>query len=92
MIRCSPRAVELLRRSSRRPSDSTPARASGWFRSDGGVRFELTDAPSPATRSSGTRRIHLFVAAGLSGIVDVDDPHDRLVLLPDPGGPGGSGR
>ena len=86
--------MELLRRSSEAAQRfDTRARVRLVPGSDGGVRFELTDAPEPGDEIVGHEAgFTLFVAAGLSGIVDVADPHDRLVLLPDPGGPGGSGR
>lgn len=50
---------------------------------DAGVRFELVDAPV-----SGDEVIEhdagftLFVEAGLTGTVDAEEPHDRLVLRP----------
>ena len=51
-------------------------------RSDGGVSFTLTDEPG-----DGDERIHgngfeLLVERGLEGIVDVVEPHDRLILRP----------
>ena len=48
------------------------------------MRFELTDEPEPSDdvveHEAG---FTLFVAPGLSGLVDVAEPHDRLVLVPD---------
>ncbi len=83
MITCSPRAVGLLRtaeQAARRFNPDARVRLVG----DGtGVRFELTDGPEPGDdvleHEAG---FTLFVASGLSGTVDVADPHDRLVLIP----------
>jgi hypothetical protein len=56
-------------------------------RSDGGVRFELTDV----SRDTDVAIEHpsgftLFAESGLEGTVDVEEPHDRLILRP-PGDP-----
>ena len=57
-----------------------------------GVRFELTDEPEPTDvvveHEAG---FTLFVAHGLSGLVDVAEPHDRLVLVPDDEDAAGAG-
>lgn len=54
----------------------------------GGVRFELADTPSPGDEVvEHEGGFTLFVAAGLSGTVDVVDPHDRLVLIAEPSDP-----
>lgn len=49
-----------------------------------GVRFELVDEPEPGDglveHEAG---FTLVVAPGLSGTIDVVEPHDTLVLVPD---------
>jgi hypothetical protein len=57
------------------------------LREGAGVRFELTDEPGPADRViDHPRGFTLFVEGGLEGVVDVVEPHDRLILRP-PGDP-----
>jgi hypothetical protein len=56
----------------------------------GGVRFELTDGQEPGDAVvEHEAGFTLFVATGLSGTVDVADPHDQLVLVPAEGARGG---
>jgi hypothetical protein len=53
------------------------------LREAAGVRFELTDEPEPTDRViDHPRGFTLFVESGLEGIVDVVEPHDRLILRP----------
>jgi hypothetical protein len=84
MITCSPRAAGLLRTAEQAARRFNPdARVRLVDDGIGGVRFELTDGPEPGDdvleHEAG---FTLFVASGLSGTVDVADPHDRLVLIP----------
>jgi hypothetical protein len=83
MIRCSARAVELLRRSSEAARRFDPdANVRLVPETAGGVRFELAHAPTPGDEIvEHEAGFTLFVASGLSGTVDVTDPHDRLVLI-----------
>ena len=80
MIGFTERAIEIIARSdaaARRFNPDARVRLSA----DGGdVRFELTDAPVPTDDVVERDGFTLFVAAGLEGIVDVVEPHDRLVL------------
>ena len=90
MIRCSATAVGLLRRAEqaarRFNSDARIRLVPEPGAEPGGVRFELTDEPEPTDdvveHEAG---FTMFVAAGLSGLVDVAEPHDRLVLVRDDG-------
>ena len=51
-----------------------------------GVRFELTDEPDATDTVVERDGFTLFAQAGLEGVVDVVEPHDRLILRP-PGDP-----
>ena len=84
MITCSPRAVGLLRTAEQAARRFNPdARVRLVGDGAGGVRFELTDGPEPGDEVvEHEAGFTLFVSSGLSGTVDVADPHDRLVLIP----------
>jgi plasmid stabilization system protein ParE len=84
MITCTEAAADLL---------STAEQAARRFNADArirlvadatsGVRFDLADGPEPGDEVvEHARGFTLFVAPGLSGTVDVAEPHDRLVLRP----------
>lgn len=47
-----------------------------------GVEFQLTDGPEPGDTLLEEEGFTLFVEPGLEGVVDVVEPHDRLVLRP----------
>lgn len=84
MIRCSPRAVALLRTADEAARRFNPDARIRLVPDDGGVRFELTDGADPAdTVLDHDAGFSLVVAPGLAGTVDVADPHDRLVLIAD---------
>lgn len=84
MIRLTPRAVEILGR-----ADAAARRFNGDARirirlEGGGIGSELADEPVPGDvtleHPSG---FTIWIAPGLEGTVDVEEPHDRLVLRPD---------
>ncbi len=88
MIRCSERAVALLRTAegaARRFDPDARIRLSPGV---DGVRFDLVDGPERGDEVIEHEGFTLFVAPGLQGTVDVADPHDRLVVIPDPDGAG----
>jgi len=45
-----------------------------------GVRFELADEAAPTDREVEGDGFTVLVEAGLEGVVDVVEPHDRLIL------------
>ncbi len=49
-------------------------------RDGAGVKFELTDEPDPTDTQVERDGFTLFAQAGLDGVVDVAEPHDRLIL------------
>ena len=48
----------------------------------GGVEARLTDGPDPSDLAIPVGEMTLYVQAGLEGLIDVEEPHDRLVLRP----------
>lgn len=47
-----------------------------------GVRFVLSDGPEAGDVAVERNGVTFFVDTTLDGIVDVEEPHDRLVLRP----------
>jgi hypothetical protein len=55
-------------------------------RTSTGVEAVLAEAPDPGDQPVPIGDATIYVEAGLEGLVDVEEPHDRLVLKP-PGSP-----
>jgi hypothetical protein len=51
-------------------------------RTPSGVEAMLTDRPAPDDATVEIGDMTLYVQSGLEGLVDVVEPHDRLVLRP----------
>jgi hypothetical protein len=51
-------------------------------RTPSGVQAVLVHGPEPGDEEFDAGGVALFVEAGLEGLVDVEEPHDRLVLRP----------
>jgi len=51
-------------------------------RTPAGVEALLTDAPADSDHRLAVGEATIFVEAGLEGLLDVEEPHDRLVLRP----------
>lgn len=47
-----------------------------------GVEAQLAEAPAAGDQALEVEDMTLYVQAGLEGLVDVEEPHDRLVLRP----------
>jgi hypothetical protein len=84
MIELSARAVEVIAK-----AESTARRFGADIhvrvhRQGEGVAFELADGPVDGDAIlEHPAGFLVFVEAGLAGMVDVEEPHDRLVLRPD---------
>jgi hypothetical protein len=74
-------AIEILSRADAAARRFNPDVRVRIVRDDGGVRFELTDEPTPGDvaidHPSG---FTLLAPEDLEGVVDVVEPHDRLIL------------
>ena len=55
-------------------------------RTSKGVEALLAEGPEPEDQPVELGEATVYVEAGLEGLVDVEEPHDRLVLKP-PGSP-----
>jgi hypothetical protein len=73
-------AVRILRRSSEAARRFNPDAKLRAFRDGDAVRFSLTDRAEPGDREVQGDGFVLLVQEGLSGTVDVVEPHDQLVL------------
>jgi hypothetical protein len=48
----------------------------------GTVQAVLTDRPAPEDRRFDLDQATVYVEEGLEGVVDIEEPHDRVVLKP----------
>jgi hypothetical protein len=75
-------AIEILTRSDAAARRLNPDARVRLIRDADGVRFELTDQPSTTDEIVEREGFTLYVERGLDGVVDVVEPHDRLILRP----------
>jgi Fe-S cluster assembly iron-binding protein IscA len=83
VVRFTDRAREILRRShgaARRLNPDATVRL--WVDGSGTARFDLVPAAAEGDRVVEDEGFVLYVAPGVSGLVDVVEPHDRLILRP----------
>jgi len=82
MIEFTEWATQILRRAHEAARRFDPEVTVRLSRSADGVEFALADAPEPGDRIVRGDGFELLVEPGLDGIVDVVEPHDRLILRP----------
>ncbi len=82
MIEFTEWAREILEKSDRAAKRFNPDAMVRLARIGGTVQATLTDAPSSDDQTLDLGRITIYVEAGLDGLVDIEEPHDRLVLKP----------
>jgi hypothetical protein len=82
MIEITQWAREILGKSQAAAERFNPDARIRLTRTSGGVQAVLTDAPLPSDQTVEVGEITLYVEAGLEGLVDIEEPHDRLVLKP----------
>jgi len=75
-------AREILTRSSEAARRFNPDAKVRLARVSGVVQATLTDAPSPDDQTVDVGGATVYVEAGLTGLVDIEEPHDRVVLKP----------
>lgn len=75
-------ARDILHRSQDAARRFNPHARIRLARTAGGVEVVLTDAPAPDDVEVRDGGVTIFVERGLSGLLDVEEPHDRLVLKP----------
>jgi hypothetical protein len=82
MIEVTDWAREILTRSSQAARRFNPAAKVRLARVSGSVQAVLTDAPSPEDQTVDLDGVTVYVEAGLEGLIDIEEPHDRLILKP----------
>jgi len=75
-------ARDILNRSQEAARRFNPEARIRLARVDGGVQAVLADSPEPTDEELVVGDMTLYVEAGLEGLVDIEEPHDRLVLRP----------
>lgn len=81
MIEVTGRAADLLAKADTAARRFNPgARIRVVSDRDGGVRFVLSDGPEANDVVVERDGVTFYADATLNGIVDVEEPHDRLVL------------
>ncbi len=82
MIEITDRALELLSKATVAARRFDPTAVIRIVGEAGNVRFELSDGPGPSDLPVERDGVTIHVEAQLSGLIDVEEPHDRLVLRP----------
>jgi len=75
-------ATDILRRAHEAARRFNPDATVRVYRAGDGVRFELREGPAEGDQVVKAEGFVLLAEAGLEGIVDVVEPHDRLILRP----------
>lgn len=75
-------ATDILERAQRAARRFDPDARLRLARTSGGVQAVLVHEPEPGDSSYQTGEASVFVEQGLEGLVDIEEPHDRLVLRP----------
>lgn len=79
-------AREILERSQAAATRFNPKARIRLARTEAGVQAVLTEEPDPSDEAVTVGPVTVYVERGLEGLLDVEEPHDRLVLRP-PGSP-----
>jgi hypothetical protein len=82
MIEITDWAREILGKSQLAARRFNPDARIRLTRTPGGVQAVLTDAPPQSDQIVEVGEMTLYVEVGLDGLVDIEEPHDRLVLKP----------
>ena len=80
MVEFTQWAIDILKRSHEAARRFNPDATVRVFRSDGGVRFVLTDESQPDDQRIERDGFVLLVESGIEGTIDVVEPHDQLIL------------
>ena len=75
-------AREILSRSSGAARRFNPDAKVRLARVSGTVQATLTDAPAPDDQAVDLAGVTIYIQKGLDGLVDIEEPHDRVVLKP----------
>ena len=75
-------ARDILWRSQQAARRFNPDAVIRLARTGGGVQALLAEGPEPGDHAETAGEVTVYVERGLEGLVDVEEPHDRLVLRP----------
>jgi hypothetical protein len=76
-------AKDILTRSQEAAGRFNPDARIRLMRTSQGVQAVLTDRTEPGDEPVRIGAMTLYVESGLEGLLDVEEPHDRLVLRPE---------
>jgi hypothetical protein len=82
MLQVTDWARDILTRSQAAARRFNPTVTIRLARVEGSVQAVLAEAPEPEDREERIGDMTLYVERGLEGLLDVEEPHDRLVLRP----------
>ncbi len=82
MIEFTDWAQEILQRSDQAARRFNPDAKVRVARVGGTVQAVLTDQPAPGDLRIELGDASVYVESGLEGLVDIEEPHDRIVLKP----------
>ena len=82
MIEVSDWARDILQRSHEAARRFNPKARIRLARRGGEVQAMFIDRPGPNDQAIQVGELTLFVEPGLDGLIDIEEPHDRLVLRP----------
>jgi hypothetical protein len=82
MIELTEWAREIVTKSQAAAARFNPSARIRLARVGGEVLAELTDQPSAEDQVVPVGSVELYVESGLEGLLDIEEPHDRLVLRP----------
>lgn len=82
MIEVTDWARDILNRSQVAATRFNPEAKIRLVRGPTGVEARLSDGAAPDDEPVELGQMTLYVERGLEGLVDIEEPHDRLVLRP----------
>jgi hypothetical protein len=82
MVEFTDWARDILTRSQEASRRFNPEARIRLAQTPSGVEAILTDQPDPTDHPVEVGEVTVYVQEGLDGLVDVEEPHDRLVLRP----------
>jgi hypothetical protein len=86
MLELTDWAKDILTRSDAAARRFNPDARIRLARQRGSVQATLTDQRSPDDQTITFDEVTIFAEPGLEGLIDIEEPHDRVVLKP-PGSP-----
>ncbi len=82
MIEVTEWARDILGRSQAAARRFDPATVIRLVRADGGVEARLAERSEPGDQEVDAGGVTVFAEPGLEGLLDIEEPHDRIVLKP----------